>query len=277
MLSRPGALPDFNFFYGRFKFFYSKVGRDVGIGVGCSRKRGDFTRRPACEVSVCIWEASVIQKLRCNSICRYRTSIVRRASACQLIYGLPRLATWMCEVHRLHNLRPPGPACVRTSSSLWSSEVAVESMSSLVVARWCSRRRWLQLSSHPGKKCLLKPRGMLFFVAHTGMLQYDVYVASASSACGFGTPGVHLSVSAVNNSQLAFRKFHLLTGLQAIGWTRDGTLMIDGRWCDRGESINDTSFWLLVAATAHGECQVRVGVCVPSCREEARGLLWVIQ
>ena len=29
------------------------------------------------------------------------------------------------------------------------------------------------------------------------MLQYAVYVASASSACGFGRPGVLLSVSAV--------------------------------------------------------------------------------
>ena len=58
---------------------------------------------------------------------------------------------------------------------------------------------------------------MLFFAAHISMLQYAVYVASASSACGFGRPGVLLSVSAVNNSQLAFRKFHLLTGLPAIG------------------------------------------------------------
>ena len=39
---------------------------------------------------------------------------------------------------------------LRSSSSLWSSAVAVVSMSSLVVACWCSRRRWLQLSSHPG-------------------------------------------------------------------------------------------------------------------------------
>ena len=39
----------------------------------------------------------------------------------------------------------------------------------------------------------------------------------------------------------------------------------------------DASFWVWVAATAHGECQVRVGVCVPSCREEPRGLLWVIE
>ena len=49
------------------------------------------------------------------------------------------------------------------------------------------------------------------------MLQYAVYVASASSACGFGRPGVLLSISAVSNSQLALRKFHLLTGLPAIG------------------------------------------------------------
>ena len=39
---------------------------------------------------------------------------------------------------------------------------------------------------------------------------YAVYVASASSSCGFGRPGVLLSVSAVNNSQL-------LTGFPAIG------------------------------------------------------------
>ena len=49
--------------------------------------------------------------------------------------------------------------------------------------------------------------------------------------------GVLLSVSAVNNSQLAFRKFHLLTGLPAIGLTSDGTLMIDGRRCDRGNLL----------------------------------------
>ena len=39
---------------------------------------------------------------------------------------------------------------LRTSSNFWSSAVAVVSMSSLVVASWCSRRRWLQVSSHPG-------------------------------------------------------------------------------------------------------------------------------
>ena len=49
------------------------------------------------------------------------------------------------------------------------------------------------------------------------MLQYAVYVASASPACEVGGPGVLLSVDAVNNSQLAFRKFQILTGLPAIG------------------------------------------------------------
>ena len=109
MLSRPGAFPDFNFVMtGRFKLFYCKVGRHVGIGGGCCRKRGDFKRRPACEVSVCIWEASVIQKLRV-----YWTATVRHTSACQpcqLVYVLAHLATWMCEVHRLHYLSSPGPA-----------------------------------------------------------------------------------------------------------------------------------------------------------------------
>ena len=38
----------------------------------------------------------------------------------------------------------------------------------------------------------------------------------ASSVCGFWRPDVLLLVSTMNNSQLAFRKFHLLTGLPAI-------------------------------------------------------------
>ena len=37
-------------FDGRFKLFYCKVTRLVGVGGGYSRKRGDFTRRPACQV-----------------------------------------------------------------------------------------------------------------------------------------------------------------------------------------------------------------------------------
>ena len=39
-------------------------------------------------------------------------------------------------------------------------------------------------------RCLLMPSGMFFFAAHYTHAQYAVYVASASSACGFGRPGV---------------------------------------------------------------------------------------
>ena len=104
-----------------------------------------------------------------------------------------------------------------------------------------------------------------------------MYVASASSACGFGRPGVLLSVSAVNNSQLAFRKFHLLTGLSAIGRTSDGTLMIDGRWCDRGNlsMMRRSGFGSQLRPTANA----RSGLLYVFHRAEKKlgGLLWVIQ
>ena len=85
---------------------------------------------------------------------------------------------------------------------------------------------WRPAGAREGGGCSYLPSGDVVFVeaacdallrsAYISMLQCAVYVASASSACGFGRPGVILSVSAVNNSQLAFRKFHLLNGLPAI-------------------------------------------------------------
>ena len=124
---------------------------------------------------------------------------------------------------------------------------------------------------------MLKPRGMFFFAAHISMLQYAVYVASASPACGFGRPGVFLSVSAVSNSQLAFRKFHLLTGLPAIGGIGDGTLMIDGRWCDRGNlsMTRCSGFGSKLRPTANA----RSGLVYMFHRAEKKlgGLLWAIQ
>ena len=50
---------------------------------------------------------------------------------------------------------------------------------------------------------------VLLRCAYIIMLQYAVYVASASPACGFGRPGVLLSACAVNYSQLAFHKYQL--------------------------------------------------------------------
>ena len=78
---------------------------------------------------------------------------------------------------------------------------------------------WWPAGAREGGGCSCLPSGDVVFVeaAWDALLRSAVYVASASSACGFGRPGVLLSVSAVNNSQLAFRKFHLLTGLPAIG------------------------------------------------------------
>ena len=128
-------------------YFWTKFEPWVGIGGGCSRKRGDFTRRPACEVSVCIWEASVFQKLRNNC------SAVTGHLECVVI--LPVSFFMVCHALRLECVKSTDSTtsvhlALRTSSSLWSSVVAVVSMSSLVVACWCSRSRWLQLSSHPG-------------------------------------------------------------------------------------------------------------------------------
>ena len=84
---------------------------------------------------------------------------------------------------------------LRTSSCLRNSDVAVVSMSFLVVACWSLLRRWLQLP---------RPiRGCIVFVEAA----WDVLA------------GVPLSVSAVNNSQLAFRKFNLLTRGAPLGRT----------------------------------------------------------
>ena len=94
MLSRPGALPDFNFFMAASSSSTVKSGDRLTSAVAALES--EVTSRDvqrAKPVSACIWEASVIQKLRSNCICSYWTPRVRRASACQLVYGLPRLAT----------------------------------------------------------------------------------------------------------------------------------------------------------------------------------------
>ena len=95
----------------------------------------------------------------------------------------------------------------------------------LSLLRSCISLCW-RAGTRQGGGCRSLPvRGVVFVEASWGvllrwaycMLLYAVYVASGSSACGFGRPGVLLSVSAVNNTKLAFREFHLLTGLSAIG------------------------------------------------------------
>ena len=102
---------------------------------------------------------------------------MHRASACELVYCQPRIM--VSNALRRECMKSTASTTsvhvtLRTSSSLWSSAVAVAAMFSLgrpsglpVLAE-----EWLPLSSHTG----------MFFV--------------------------QLSVSAVNNSQLPFRKFH---------------------------------------------------------------------
>ena len=88
MLSRPGALPDLNFLMAASSS--STVKSDDRLASAVAALESEVTSR---EVSVCLWEASVIEKSRRNCICSYWTPRVYRASACQLGYGLPRLAT----------------------------------------------------------------------------------------------------------------------------------------------------------------------------------------
>ena len=60
MLSRPGALPDFNFLMAASSSSTVQSDDMLASAVAALESEGDFTRRPACEVCVCIWEASVI-------------------------------------------------------------------------------------------------------------------------------------------------------------------------------------------------------------------------
>ena len=98
---------------------------------------------------------------------------------------------------------------LRTSSSVRSSAVAVMSMSSLVVACWCLRGGGCICRPIRGCSVCRSPVGCSILHCGYNNVAMLCYVAYALSACGFGRHGVLLSVSAVNNSQLAFRKFHL--------------------------------------------------------------------
>ena len=93
MLSRPGALPDFNFLMAASSS--STVKSDDRLASAVAALESDVTSRDVQRAKSlsAFWEAFVIQKLRSNSICSCWTPRVCRASACQLVYGLPRLAT----------------------------------------------------------------------------------------------------------------------------------------------------------------------------------------
>ncbi|KAK0154369.1 Sulfotransferase family cytosolic 2B member 1 [Merluccius polli] len=100
-----------------------------------------------------------------------------------------------------------------------------------------------------------------FMVCHALRLEWVKSIDSTTS--------VHLALRVASNfsknaCQLAFQKFHLLTGFPATGCTSDGIPMTDGRWCDQGEPVDDPSLWHRVITVEHSKGEVWVGEGVPS-------------
>ena len=95
-------------FYGCFELFYCRIARQIRIGGGCYRKRDDFTRRPACEVSVWIWDRPLFRS--CEAIAFAVTghvlppvSLFVSAMSCDLNVLSPQTplhqVTWPCVLH----------------------------------------------------------------------------------------------------------------------------------------------------------------------------------
>ena len=121
----------------------STVNSDDRLASAVAALEREVTSRDVQRVksSVCIWEASVIQKLRV-------AFAVTGHLECVVL--LPVSLFMVCHALRLECVKSTDSTtsvhlALRTSSNFWSSAVAVVSMSSLVVACWCSRRMWLQL------------------------------------------------------------------------------------------------------------------------------------
>ena len=176
MLSRPGALPDFNVLMAASTS--STVTSDDRLASAVAALESEVTSRDVQRAK----SMSAYGKRPLFRSCEAIAFAVTGHLECAVL--LPVSLFMVCHALRLECVKSTDSTtsvhlALRTSSSLWSSAVAVVSMSSLVVACWCSLRRWLHLSSHPGILRLLNPRRMLFFTEHISMLQYAVYVASA--------------------------------------------------------------------------------------------------
>ena len=147
MLSRPGALPDFNFlmaasssstvkYHDRLASAVAALESEVtSHDVQCAKSLSASGKRPlfrSCEAMA----VAVTGQLECVVLLPVSMFMVCPALRLECVNSTDSTTSVHLVLH--------------TSSSLWSSVVAVVSMSSLVVACWCSRRRWLQLLSHPG-------------------------------------------------------------------------------------------------------------------------------
>ena len=139
MLSRPGALPDFNFVMAASSS--STVKSDDRLASAVAALESEVNSRD-------------VQRAKSLSVSGKRP-LFAVTGHLECVVLLPISLFMVCHALRLECVKSTDSTtsvhlALRTSSNFWSSAVAVVSMSSLVVACWCSRRRWLQLSSHPG-------------------------------------------------------------------------------------------------------------------------------
>ena len=146
MLSRPGALPDFNFLIAASSS--STVKSDDRLASAVAAPESEVTTRDVQRAK----SLSASGKRPLFRSCEAISFALTGHLECVVL--LPVSLFVVCHAVRLECVKSTDSTttvhlALRTSFSLWSSAVAVVSMSSLVVACWCSRRRWLQLSSHP--------------------------------------------------------------------------------------------------------------------------------
>ena len=147
MLWRPVALPDFNFVMAASS--YSTVKSDDMLASAVAALQCEVTSRDVQRAK----SLSASGKRPLFRSCEAIAFAVTGHLECVVFLHVS--VFMVCHALRLECVKSTESTtsvhlALHTSSNIWSSAVAVVSMSSLVVACWCSRRRWLQLSSHPG-------------------------------------------------------------------------------------------------------------------------------
>ena len=147
MLSCPGALPDFNFLMAASSS--STVKSDDRLASAVAALESEVTSRDVQRAKSLSASGKRLLLRSCEAI----EFAVTGHLECFVLLSVSLFM--VCHALRLECVKSTDSTtsvhlALRTSSNFWSSAVAVVSMSSLVVACWCSRRRWLQLLSHPG-------------------------------------------------------------------------------------------------------------------------------
>ena len=78
------------------------------------------------------------------------------------------------------------------------------------------------------------PRGTCCLAASISTLPLAVYCVLGSLWSGAGNSRAAVFMQEWKPDQSALRKFHRLTGFPGTGSVRDGTVISEGRWCERG-------------------------------------------